>query len=146
LRNYTKKPDSEIIHDIWCSIPNITTKTAILFIDKGYHISDLFLGVIKHDDIFNLKYSNGAIIGKRSNKIINITKNHISNNIYYCKILTAIPGITKQTAQKILEGNTFVDLLKGNVSIDDIANIKKTEKSKIGKSAAEKIHKFLVKK
>ena len=55
-------------------MPNITEKTACLFINKGYHISDLILGNISKDSIYSMTYPNGYIIGKRSEKIWKSTR------------------------------------------------------------------------
>lgn len=146
LTTVVPKTDISIIYNLWSAIPNITTKTATLFIDAGYHISDLFLGKITKDEISVMKYSNGTIVGKRAEKIIKIKDNDNNDNYkHYCNIIAEIPGITKKTAARILIKATFNELLSSTLSIDELANLKKTEKSKIGQAAATKIYKFLIK-
>lgn len=144
LTTVIKKTDLQIIYNLWSQIPNITSKTASLFIEK-YHISDLFLGNISKEEISTLKYPNGTIIGKRASKIIAVKDNdNIQNYKYYCNILAELPMITKKTAVKILLEVTFNDLLRGELSEETIANIQKTPKVKVGKAAAANIYKFLV--
>jgi ERCC4-type nuclease len=146
LTTVIKKTDEQITQNLWNSIPQITTKTSELFINNGFHISDLLLGEISELDIAALKYTNGTIIGKRASKILKITKGPEENYKHYCNILAEIPCITKKTAAIILINVTFIELLNGKLSLEDLANIKKTEKSKIGKAAAANIYKFLIKK
>lgn len=144
LTTVIKKTDLQIIYNLWSQIPNITSKTASLFIEK-YHISDLFLGNISKEEISTLKYPNGTIIGKRASKIIAVKDNdNIQNYKHYCNILAELPMITKKTAAKILLEVTFNDLLRGELSEETIANIQKTPKVKVGKAAAANIYKFLV--
>lgn len=137
------KTDRQIIQNIWNTLPQITTKTSDLFINRGIHISDLIMGRLTESEVSSMKYENGTIIGKRAVKILKITSP--DNYKYFCNILTEIPGITKKTAALILVKATFMELLSGELSVEDLANIQKTEKSKIGKTAANNIFKFLIK-
>lgn len=140
------KTDLEIIYLLWSTIPNITTKTATLFIDAGYHISDLFIGNITKADISTMKYKSGTIIGARAAKILKICDNDdIDNYKHYCNMLATLPMITKKTAVLILLKVSFNDLLRGKLSEKCIADIKKTEKTKVGATAAKNIYKFLIK-
>lgn len=140
------KTDLVISYALWSAIPNITSKTATLFIDAGYHISDIFIGDITKEEISLLKYPSGTIVGVRAAKIIKIRDNDdIANYKHYCNILAELPMITKKSAALILMQVKFNDLLRGDLSIDDIANIKKTDKKKIGVTAATNIYKFLIK-
>lgn len=136
-------PES-IVYKIWCCVPNITEKTSNLFINQGYHISDLILGNITKDQIFSMKYENGYIIGARSNKIWNCSRIKTSNNKVFIKMLSCIPGITKKTADIILSTISFDDLIKGNIDLNTISSIKKTEKTKIGPCAGVNVLKYFV--
>jgi ERCC4-type nuclease len=146
LTTVIPKTDLQIIYNLWAAIPQITTKTATLFIEGGYHISDIFTDRLTKVDISLLQYTNGTIIGKRADKIIKIkdVDDH-TNYKHYCNIIAEIPGVTKKTASKILLKANFKELVMGNLTIEEIASIKKTEKSNIGISSASKIYKFLVK-
>ena len=115
-------------YKIWCAIPNITEKTASLFINKGYHISDLLLKKISKEQIFELKYANNYVIGKRSEKIWK----SISSHTVHIKLLSQIVGVTKNTAGIILESFEFVSLMNGDTTIDMLSNIQKTSNKKLG--------------
>jgi ERCC4-type nuclease len=141
--------EQTIIYKIWCCLPQITERTAMIFIDEKYHISDLLLNRIDKDTIFNMKYTSGVIIGKRSNKIhkISIVNNkHIyekgSSNKFFIKMLVCLHGITKKTGAIILNNISFKDLLENKVSINELKNIQKTTKTKLGEKAAVNILKY----
>jgi ERCC4-type nuclease len=145
LTTVINKTDLEIVYNLWSAIPNITTKTAGLFIEKGYNICDLLLGKIPRQDIATLQYKNGVIVGsKRAAKILKIVSNTEENYKHYCNIIACIPLITKKTAGIILLQLTFIELLNGVMSVNELANIQKTEKAKLGKKAAGNIYKFLI--
>lgn len=145
LQLKTKTPVSEtaITYRIWSCIPNITEKTACLFINKNYHISDLILGKITQDDIYALKYENGYIIGKRASRIWNGSRILPKNTKYFANMLAQITGVTKKTANVILVTISLEKLLKGEISAETLANIKKTNDGRnIGKVVSTRIHKF----
>lgn len=130
---------SSIINKIWCCIPYITEKTACLFINKGYHISDLLLGNITKDEIFTLKYDNGYIVGKRSERIWNNSRITDKNNKYFINMLSQINGITKKTASIILSNISFESLLNSKINEETMCAIQKTPKTKLGKKKSAEI-------
>jgi hypothetical protein len=144
LNTVAPKTDLRVIYDIWCCIPGITDKTASLFLDQNWHISDLLLGRISRDVVSTMKYPNGALVGvKRATKLLKIQNlSDPANMKYYYQMLSCVKGITKVVANTLLNNVAFGDILSGNIRCDVIANIKKSEKSKIGKSAAAGIVKF----
>ncbi len=139
------KNDLQIIYNIWCCIPNVTEKTANIFLQEGWHISDLILGKIAKTDIYAMKYANGTIIGKRASKIYKITENNINNSTVFQNMLSCINGITKKTASIIVTEFDFFELISGKFTIENIAKVQKTEKTKIGTKAASEIIKFFIK-
>jgi ERCC4-type nuclease len=146
LTDIVHKTDLTINYEIWNCVQNITDKTAKLFIDKNYHISDLILKKISKDEIQTMKYSNGTVIGKRAAKIIKVQNINDSENIKkYSKMLACIKGLTIKTAEVILKEHKFDKILNGEITLDKIANIKKSENKIIGKKIAEQIIKFFVK-
>lgn len=150
LTTIIPKTDLQIIYNIWCCIPNITTKTASIFIEKDINITDFLLGRkgINEPFVSTSKYTNGSIIGQRAKKIIKIQKlEEPSNFNTYYKMLACIVGITKATAKMILDNlgeNGFRNLLENKIPQSQISNIKKTEKIKVGNKAAANIFKFFV--
>lgn len=139
------KDDLQITYKIWSCVPNITEKTASLFLSEGQHISDLVLGEINEADIYTMKYPNGTIIGKRASKISKITEVTPQNKKIYANMLTCINGLTKKTADIILNKVDFKDILNGTVSIEELAAIQKTEKTKLGKKISTEILKYFSK-
>lgn len=136
--------EDSIVYKIWCCVPNITEKTSALFINQGYHIADLILGNITEEQIYSLKYDNGYIIGARSKKIWNGSRIKNTNNKHFSNMLTQINGITKKTADIILDTISFEELLKGNITLSTLAFIKKTPTTKIGNKASAQILKYFV--
>ena len=138
--------DESIIYKIWCCVPNITEKTACIFINRGYHISDLILGRIPKTEIYAMKYSNNFIIGKRSEKIWDASRFTEANTHIFIKMLTQINGITKTTAAIILESAPFDKLLSGEITADALKNIVKSPNGrKIGPKIASAIITMFVK-
>jgi ERCC4-type nuclease len=137
--------DLAITYRIWSCIPNITEKTACLFINKNYHIADLILGNITQDDIFALKYDNGYVIGKRASRIWNGSRILPKNEKYFANMLAQITGVTKKTATILLVTISLEMLLKGEISVETLSDITKTKGGRnIGKVVANRIHKFFV--
>jgi ERCC4-type nuclease len=136
------KSDLQIIYAIWCCVPGITEKTASLFLQGGYHISDLVLGNISKEEIHTMKYPNGMIIGKRSSKIYRISEQSDENSAVFRSMLTCIGGVTKKTAELLIDGFDFCELVRGSITMEDIAATYKTEKTKIGKKVAGEILRF----
>ena len=142
LKKKIEKSTESIIYEIWCCVPNITEKTACLFINKGHHVGDLLLGNISKEDIYSLKYDNGYIIGKRSEKIWKNSRINDANKNVFIKMLCCINGITKTTAGKILDKISFSDLISGKIEKKQISDIQKSEKRKVGNKVAGEIIKY----
>ena len=140
--------DDVVIYKIWCCVPNITEKTACLFINKGYHISDLILGKLSKNEIYSTKYPNGYIIGNKRSEVIwnstRIVKTHV--NPIFIKMLNQVNGITKIAALAILNVISFEKLLNGDISIKELSEIKKSQAGrKLGVKAASDLIKWFSK-
>jgi ERCC4-type nuclease len=140
--------DDVVIYKIWCCVPNITEKTACLFINKGYHISDLILGKLSKNEIYSTKYPNGYIIGNKRSEVIwnstRIVKTHVKP--IFIKMLNQVNGITKITALAILNVISFEKLLNGDISIKELSEIKKSQAGrKLGVKAASDLIKWFSK-
>jgi ERCC4-type nuclease len=133
---------NDVIYKIWCCIPNITDRSASIFIDANYHISDLILGRISKETIYSMRYANGCIIGKRADKIINGSKIAPKNIKYYIKMLSQINGITKDTAAIILETFDFEKILIGAVTEKHLEELNRTPRLKLGKKLSTEIIKY----
>jgi ERCC4-type nuclease len=133
---------NDVIYKIWCCVPNITDRSASIFIDAGYHISDLVLGKISKETIYSMRYANGCIIGKRSDKIINGSKINPVNRRYYIKMLSQINGLTKDTSALILDAFEFEDILTGTITQKQLESFNRTPKLKLGKKLSTEIVKY----
>lgn len=145
LKEKIKVSPESIHYKLWCCFPYINETTASIFINQGYHISDLILGVITKEMLYTSKYINGGIIGSRSKKIWNGSRIKEENNKYFIKMLTQINGITKNTAEIIIDNISIQDLIKGNISLELLSDIKKTSNRKVGKKVASDVLVYFVK-
>jgi ERCC4-type nuclease len=104
---------------------------------------------INVNHIASLKYTTGKSIGlEKANKIILGIKRTFNSSSEVShktrvRILSTIPLISKDTAEKILEEVNLLDIIDGNTSVDELTKIKKTEKTKLGKKASENILKYM---
>jgi ERCC4-type nuclease len=146
LKEKIEETPEAVIYKLWCCFPNITEKTASLFILKGYHISDLILGKISKDDIYSMTYENGYVIGKRSEKIWNGSRIKDINNKYFINMMFQIKGISKKTAQIIIDNISISELLMGNITADSISKIKKTTSRMVGMKISNDLLQYLVKR
>ena len=109
--------DLQTIYRMWECIPNITNKTASIFIDQGIHISDFLLDqAITEEEIYILKYPSGVIIGKRAKKIVKVRDFNLpGNQRVYIAMLSCIRGLSKNSAKIILNNFKMQDILRGDV-------------------------------
>lgn len=134
--------DELILFKMWTSFPNITDKTAQMFTQK-YKLKDLILGIPTKKEITVMKYPSGVMIGPK--RAANILKNAKLAKIH-ARVLGEIPSITKKTAEKILEVVSMVEMftLGEEEIIEKISKVQKTEKAKVGQTAAKKIVKYIL--
>jgi ERCC4-type nuclease len=132
--------DALIISNMWCACKNITNNNVNVFLNHPYKLKDLLLGAIPKKDIAVMQYTSGIMIGEK--RALNIVKSARWSQTH-AKMLAEIPSITIATAKKILEVISMEELLTLENAEDLLANIQKTEKTKIGKAAAKKIIKFI---
>lgn len=144
-----QKPDKDVVLMLlWSSVKGISATMAGMLMDQNIDIKDIMLGKIKADQIHAIRYPSGCPLGnKRSQNLIKKMTSLTTDKESASKFLSAIPGISKNTAGLILDVISIEDILKLNRKNDDdigvIANIQMTEKRKIGKSIANKIIQFL---
>ena len=144
-----KIDDISINEQIIRCIPGVGSVISVILSENGISIYSIFQDIHTQEFIASLKYNTGAIIGiEKAKKIMNIKKllesSSERSNKLKIKILSNIPLITTKTAAKILESFDLVQIIKGEISLDDLSNIQKTEKSRLGNKAAENIYKYLL--
>lgn len=140
LRTYQPPSDDMIIYNMWATLPHITARSAALMM-KHMTLSKLINGEVTVDEVAAIKYPSGIIVGeKRARRILDIDEAHCA------KLLAAIPLITVKTAQSILDKYDIKDICNGKVSIDDLANVKKSDAAnsrRVGPAAAKNILKYI---
>jgi ERCC4-type nuclease len=141
LRPKHAPSDALIISNMWCACQNITSNNVNVFLNHPCKLKDLLLGAIPKKDIAVMQYTSGVMIGEK--RASNIVKSARSAHTH-AKMLAEIPSITIATAKKILEVVSIEELLTLENAEELLANIQKTEKTKIGKAAAKKIIKFIL--
>jgi ERCC4-type nuclease len=148
LKTAHKRSDLDIVYNIWCCVPFITTKTATLFIEADVSIG-AFLRcshpLAEKKNIYTMKYPNGTIIGKRAEKIVKAQDLGLeANRAVYAAMLACIAGITKKTALLVLETHSFADILNNRIAHEQISNIKKSSSRSIGNKATDALFKHFV--
>jgi len=144
------KKDVDIIERMWIAIPGISSKSAPTLMEK-YQIADLISAndMQKKNltkEIAELKYASGRRLGDDMAKKVMIlayagTGVTIIDNLknISANILAEIPGVTKDTAKKILTQYSLRDICTGKVGEDELSVVKKSPTRKIGIALAEKI-------
>jgi ERCC4-type nuclease len=144
------RKDSDIIECMWESIPGISNKTAPILMNK-YSLSEIICANANRlanlrMEIAELKYPSGIKIGdKKALKILEIS--YAGENISRqekartasIKLLACIPNVTPVTAELVINNFTLRDICNGEISSDDVANLKKPGGRRIGEKCAEKI-------
>ena len=147
----SKKQDSQInINEYMLQIiPGVGNVLASILSEAKITLKKLILAEIEMDSIAKLKYNTGGSIGiiKASKiieacKMITNSKSQVSNKIRM-KILTAIPLISKNTAEKILSSIEFKTLFTDEQIYLAIQNIYKSTTNKIGLKASNNLKKYL---
>ena len=150
LQEKTGSCDVAIYEQILRCLPGVGSVLSALLSENNISLYSLYHELHSTEDIATIKYNTGAMIGMvKGKKIAEGTKKIIdsastANDKVKIRILSTIPLISKATAVKILDAFSFADLLDGKVELDDLAAIKRTEKTKLGKKAAENIFKHLL--
>jgi len=135
------KTDDTIKVSIWKSIEGVTNNTYDILIEN-FRLQDMMLSDIETEKISVLKYKSGNSLGEfRAKKILKSAKSIDT----WKKMLSKIPGITLETSNKILKLYMLDSIMRGDISVEQLAKIQKTEKRKVGKSDAIKILHFFLK-
>lgn len=142
LQQRNVRENSDIIRDMWCTLPGISDKSAPLIMEK-YRLVDILCAdkaalqkIVK--DIALMKFASGIRIGEaKANKIMALHGK--DSRAVAAKILSQIPGLSENVAEIILDNFTLKQLCAHDVLEDDLANLKKNEKARIGPKLAERI-------
>jgi len=140
LTLHRAKSEKAIMSLIWKSIVGVTSTNYDSLCEK-YKLKDLILQKIDNKTLGLIKYPSGHCLGESKAK--KILMSAVDKHTWK-KMLSKIPGITYSTSIKIIDKYGLNDIILGNVTIVQLANIQKTEKRKIGQAIACKIMHFLL--
>ena len=137
--------DSGVQEKILKCLPSVGPIVSRALIDAGITFQKIYNGEFTADMIAQLKFPSGASLGiEKARKIV--SKTWLTSARCDKKrqsMLSSVPGISKVTASKILAVHSLRSIIDGQVSIETLQNIQRSEKSKLGKKASESIIKYL---
>lgn len=150
LKEKQNTADSKITinEQILRSLPGIGSIISSVLADNGVNLHKLYYEP-DLDALAGFKYATGATIGiTKMTKILagvkkTFTSTSDASHKVRVRILTCIPLISKATANKILDEINILDVVNGIITVEELAVLNKTEKTKLGKKAAENIIKYL---
>ncbi len=142
----TKKiEDNTVIAMLWSSVKGVSQTMAGMFMQQDLSVRNMILGDYTVAQIQAMRYPGGRLIGeKKAREVIKKFTTFDTNKDRAVKFLSSVPSVSKKSAGKILDSITLKDIV--NLTEEEksmIADIKFTEKRKIGKAMALKIIKFL---
>ncbi len=118
--------DDVLRESVMLAMPGIT-RASLPTISRSYSIQTLVNEPVARE-LSELKYLSGIRIGeKRASSIDAGAKEHDT----HVKMLFKIKGVTKETAEAILNKFTMQDITNGQVSVDNLAEVVKKTSTKI---------------
>lgn len=147
--------DSDIILNMWASLPGMSAKSAILVMNNFYLYE--ILAAISTDikrlkqKILDLKFPSGKRLGVRLNIILDLAYQgddpiKVENlKELSIKMLSCVPGVSENSAKIILQNWSLRDICNGFVQADMLTELKKNNRRIISQKVAEKIIQILKK-
>jgi len=129
-------------------LPGIGCLISTILAENNISLQSLYLNQHTAESIARFKYSTGGAIGlAKAEKIVQCKKiidssSEISHKIHV-RILSTIPLISKQTAEKILSMFSLSDVLNNLTTVELLSNVERSEKNKLGIKAASNILQYL---
>ncbi len=130
------------------AIPKIGSVKSSLLYENKVTLGKIVNDQISSEQLANMTYPNGVIVGLATAKqIIKSCKTVCCSDVTCHKsrirLLSEIPLVSKKTAEIILSKFKLIDIITRKATKDQLADINKTEKIKLGKKAAENIISYL---
>lgn len=154
LTKRTVLADADIIDRIWCSLPGVGEKLAVI-LRKNCKLQDIINADVdsRADMIKRLAavtYPNGSRLGKaRAEKIMEIASTEVTPTAaahvrdLSRKLLEAVPGVSSSTAQLILNHFSLRQICRGEVTEGQIADLKRPNNRRLGSSVGGSVIKYL---
>ena len=107
-------------------------------------IRSLLIDGVTTEELSKIKYHSGMSLGlnkavKICNKLKSVTSGSVAGIPLALNMLACVDGISKSLAAVILNNVSFEDLLSEGFDFNQIANIKRSEKRRIGMAIAGKL-------
>jgi len=131
LTEVKKKTTDEIVREMWAVFPGISVESASDFMRK-WSIADIVRGRVDPADITNAKTATGRKVSK---KVIENLRAVILPVQF--RLLSAIPGVSINTAKSLLANQTLSAFLSQNVEGMEMFML---GKKRLGNKLAVKIH------
>jgi ERCC4-type nuclease len=154
LTQMNVRSECDVIEAMWCSIRNVSEKTFPILSAK-YKLQELILANLEQmkkyqAEIAEIMYpgTNVRIGEKRAKSIVLIGYNGIretlitKRNVAWVKLLSQIPGVSEETAKIVLDNFCLKSICRGQVSPEEISELKRENNRRIGK-VADSILKFM---
>ena len=139
-------------HDILSSLPAVGRKSAAALLSSRLSLPSMLAAMLLDPQKLKFKVAaiilcaqSGRTIGKaKADKISDCLLSLLNGDEKISiSILKCIPGISPKAAAYIYAHCDFGDLLRGYISVSEIATISKSAKSKIGPKCAKLIEKYI---
>jgi ERCC4-type nuclease len=143
----TKKQVSQISvqEQLLRCLPGVGSVVSTILAENNITLYSIYYQQHSAEEIARFKYTSGGSIGlAKAQKIHDCYKFLSESKSELAKktkldILETIPGVSKDTAKKILSVVELKDIMEHNIDINVLKNIQRTEKTKLGESVAGKI-------
>lgn len=141
IPEFTERPErenSDVLLDMWLCLPKVTNISAPILM-SAIRLKRLLLADPEEQksivaELAVLKYASGTSFGTARAKSL------VSNTVnIHPLILSKIPGITLDTAKKILAEYPLPRLLRSEITEEQLAEIQKSGTRKVGPVVARKI-------
>jgi Holliday junction resolvasome RuvABC DNA-binding subunit len=147
----TEKQESRVSvqEQLLMCLPSIGSVVATVMAESGISLLDIY-NDLDENTLARLKYPTGNAIGlKKAQKICtnkkHMTSQSIASKKVQVRLLSAVPLISKKTAETILETVEFQNIMDGGVDVDLLKDISRG-KSKLGQKASSNIISYLLNK
>lgn len=147
LKSVRRLSDEAINYALWNSIEGVTELNFTALKDISVNLGGLLCGQYSVPQLMHAKYRLGTLVGeKKLSKILGSAICHAT----HIKVLSQIPSISDTRAKIILSKFMLPDIILGNVTEQQLADITISSSSgsgvdrRLGSSAAKNIIKYLL--
>jgi ERCC4-type nuclease len=150
LKTRVKLSDLDLQLELWCGIPGITAKSAVILMNN-FCINEIITApkgsrTLIKNKIAELQYESGMKFGlKKAEKVMMLNYNGNDENKkaelndLCVKVMTKVPGVSKKIAERILEEHSLRDICNNFVQADILCELRKNGRKIASLAAMEKL-------